>query len=213
MMNFKNLRREYLSRPLHLKNLNPNPMEQLRIWIKDAIDANVIEPNAMVLATADSQGRPSSRTILLKEIDEAGLIFYTNYESRKARELDENPFASFTFYWKELERQLTIDGRVEKISEEHSKTYFSTRPRESQLGAWSSKQGTIIPSREILDKTFEYYKKEFAGKEVPKPVFWGGYRLIPDRWIFWQGRENRLHDRFLYLREHNDEWRIERLSP
>lgn len=212
-MDIGKLRKEYLANTLEINHLNSDPLMQLKKWVQEAIDCEILEPNAMVVATVNKEGRPSSRTILMKEIDNQGIIFYTNYESRKGRDLAENPFASLTIFWKELERQVTIDGRAFKIPEEHSIEYFSKRPRESQLGAWCSRQGTMIASRSVLEEAYKKYEAEFGEGPIPKPTYWGGYRLEPECMIFWQGREKRLHDRFIYTKNNEGEWSIQRLSP
>jgi pyridoxamine 5'-phosphate oxidase len=166
----------------------------------------------MMLSTADVNGNPSARIVLLKEIDDSGFVFYTNYGSRKGKDLKENPKAALTFFWDELLRQIRIEGRIEKISKETSKKYFSSRPRESQIGAWVSAQSSVIPNREILENKFDELEEKFGNEEIPLPHFWGGYRVIPNYFEFWQGRENRLHDRICYKKE-NDEWKIFRIAP
>lgn len=212
-MDINRLRKEYELSTLSSKKLKENPFEQFMIWIEEAWNCNIIEPNAFVLATANSQGIPSSRTVLLKEFKEDEFVFYTNYESRKSQEIIDNPHVSITTYWKELERQVTIEGIIEKISEERSELYFASRSRESQLSAWSSKQGKPIASRSELLEEYDRYEKEFEGKKIPKPPFWGGFKLIPNCYFFWQGRANRLHDRFRYLKKVEGVWVINRLSP
>lgn len=189
-----------------------DPITQFAIWMSEAIESNLLEPNAMTLATASKEGIPSARTVLLKGFDERGFVFYTNYESSKAKDLDENPNATLLFLWVEFERQVRITGKVDKVSREESEKYFISRPRESQLGAWASKQSSVIPNREILENKFEEMKERFEGKEIPLPSFWGGYRVIPQRIEFWQGRESRLHDRICYTLDAG-KWKIERLSP
>ncbi len=212
MLDVKNLRREYLLRSLNIDNLYLDPFMQFKLWFQEVQNAQVLEPNAMTLATASIQAKPSSRVVLLKGFDTQGFVFFTSYESRKAHELKDNPLASMTFLWKELERQVTIEGTVIKVSKEESQTYFHSRPRFSQLAAYASHQGHIISSRQILEEEFNRWEREYAGKEIPLPPYWGGYRLIPDRFEFWQGRLNRLHDRFQYLRK-DHQWQIDRLSP
>jgi len=212
-MDSEKLRKEYLANTLEIDQLNHDPLMQLKKWVQVAIDCEIIEPNAMVVATANKEGRPSSRTMLMKEIDSKGIVFYTNYESRKGRDIAENPQASITIFWRELERQINIDGRVVKISEPHSIEYFSKRPRDSQLSAWCSQQGTVIPSRSFLEDTFKKYETKFGQDPIPKPPYWGGYRLEVETIIFWQGRENRMHDRFLYNKNSEGLWIIQRLSP
>ncbi|TXH68954.1 MAG: pyridoxamine 5'-phosphate oxidase [Thiothrix sp.] len=208
------LRREYTQAGLSKANLAANPFLQFEAWFQQANQANITEVNAMQLATASSQGRPSVRTVLLKAFDEQGFVFYTNYNSHKAQEIAENPQVAALFFWKELERQVEITGRIEKVSSLESLNYFTSRPRGSQLGAWVSAQSSIISSRKFLEAKLEEMKQKFSQGEIPLPDFWGGFRIIPDTVEFWQGRPNRLHDRFEYRRnlEHNS-WQIERLSP
>jgi pyridoxamine 5'-phosphate oxidase len=212
MLNIKDLRKEYRLKSLELKELQKDPFEQFFIWFEEAKASQIPEANSMILATAAINAKPSSRVLLLKKVDSKGFIFFTNYESRKGRELLENPFASLTFYWKELERQVNVEGKVEKISEKESEEYFTARPRGSQIGAWASSQSSSIPSRAFLEEKFKYWKEKFAGQLVPKPPFWGGFRLLPERFEFWQGRPNRLHDRFQYVKAGKD-WKIARLCP
>lgn len=207
-----NLRRSYSLKELSEDSVSSDPFLQFSIWMNEAMNANLLDPNAMTLATASKNGTPSARTVLLRGFDKSGFVFYTNYESSKAHDLKQNPVASLLFFWVELERQVRISGKVEKISQGESQAYFATRPRESQLGAWASKQSTVISSREALDEQFDEMKKRFENKEIPLPNFWGGYRVSPHKIEFWQGRESRLHDRICYtLNEQN--WKIERLSP
>ncbi|MFQ5728895.1 MAG: pyridoxamine 5'-phosphate oxidase [Waddliaceae bacterium] len=211
-MNFNDLTKSYAPEGLRRQDLKDHPHDQLLQWFEEAIKGNVEEVNAMSLATATTDGKPSCRTVLLKQLDKRGLVFYTNYESRKSKELMENPYAMATFYWPEQMRQICIEGQVEKISGEASGTYFGTRPRGNQIGAWASRQDQIIASREILEKQFAKMEEKFQDQEVPRPSFWGGFRLIPTRYEFWQGGKDRLHNRFQYTQEH-DTWKIERLYP
>ncbi|WP_068467432.1 pyridoxamine 5'-phosphate oxidase [Candidatus Protochlamydia phocaeensis] len=211
MLDIHKLRQDYQLRSLDLPDLDPDPIKQFEQWFQEALHAHVLEPNAMTLATASLQAAPSCRTMLLKAID-TGFIFFTNYESRKGRELDENPQASLGFLWKELERQVIIEGCAEKLSRQESERYFLSRPRGSQLGAWASHQSQVIPSRSALEEAFEHVNKEYEGKIIPLPPYWGGYRLLPKRFEFWQGRHNRLHDRLSY-KLINQIWTIERLAP
>ena len=197
---------------LNETSVNKNPFIQFIKWYESVLNSNLNEPTAMMLSTADVNGNPSARIILLKEIDDSGFVFYTNYESRKGKDLKENPKAALTFFWDELRRQIRIEGRIEKISRETSKEYFSSRLSESQIGAWVSAQSTVIQNREFLENKFDELKEKFGNEEIPLPDFWGGYRLIPNYFEFWQGRENRLHDRICYKIE-NDEWKIFRLAP
>ena len=207
-----NLRGEKYKNQLVESKIDHSPFNQFNLWMKEALDAKIIHANAMTLATVNKKGVPSARTILLKELDDSGFVFYTNYESEKAQELNENPNASIVFYWKEFERQVRITGIVEKISREESETYFNSRPLESKLGAWASKQSEEIPNRDYLVNKYNEVKEKFKGTEIPLPPFWGGYRLFPNIFEFWQGREMRLHDRIKYEKVENG-WRILRLSP
>lgn len=192
--------------------MDKNPFNQFEIWFEEYLKLNPIEPNAVVLATSNKDAKTSARVVLFRDFGERGIVFYTNYKSRKGDDLNSNPSASLLFYWAELERQIRINGTVEKISRKESEEYFHSRPRESQIGAWVSKQSTIIPDREFLEKKFKKYEKKFSGEEIPLPDYWGGYRVVPNYFEFWQGRENRLHDRIAYKKE-NQTWKIFRLSP
>jgi pyridoxamine 5'-phosphate oxidase len=211
VLNIQKLRQDYTLRSLELSNLDSNPLAQFQRWFQEAQEAQVIEPNAMTLATASLQAVPSCRTVLLKGLDK-GFLFFTNYESRKGRELDQNPQACLTFFWRELERQVLIEGSVVKISKQESEAYFSSRPRGNQLGAWASAQDQVISSRSFLEETYQRFEKLYEGQVIPLPPYWGGYCLIPKRFEFWQGRHNRLHDRFSYELV-NHLWLIERLAP
>jgi pyridoxamine 5'-phosphate oxidase len=191
--------------------MNSDPIVQFRKWYELAA-SHVEEANAMTLATADRDGRPSARVVLLKDFDERGFVFFTNYNSRKSQELESNPQASLVFWWKELRRQVRIEGAVERVSPEDSDAYFKTRPRGSRLGAWSSPQSQSIASRDILDRRYEEMKVRFDNQEVPRPENWGGYRLLPAAVEFWQSRLNRLHDRLRYRRSEG-QWLLERLAP
>lgn len=206
------LRKEYSLYKLSEESVNLNPFLQFKIWFDQAIESGVDEPNAMTLATADKNGTPSARIVLLKDFDERGFIFYSNYKSRKGKELQHNPRASLVFFWKELERQVRIDGLVEKISRAESEKYFNTRPIESRIAAIASLQGELISDRKILEDKFEVLKKEYEGKNPLMPFDWGGFLVIPYKFEFWQGRENRLHDRILFEKSGND-WKISRLQP
>lgn len=206
------IRKVYQRASLLECEVNENPLKQFEIWWQQAIDSNIDEPNAMTLATSTLSGKPSARTVLLKGIKENGFIFFTNYASRKGKELEENPFASLLFFWRELERQVRIEGRIEKISESESDEYFFQRPLESRIGAWSSPQSQVIENREVLQKNFEKFLSVFVDQNIPRPDFWGGYIVIPERIEFWQGRPGRLHDRLVYTYE-NNLWKIERLAP
>ena len=210
----KRLRREYTRAGLSEADAHPDPREQFRRWFEEALNANLYEPNAMTLATSTPDGRPSARVVLLKGFDELGFTFYTNYEGRKAKELEENPYCALVFYWGELERQVRIEGRAGRVSKGESDAYYRSRPRGSQLGAWASAQSRPASDREALEERLRGLEAEYEGREVPRPPFWGGYRVEPEEIEFWQGRENRLHDRLLYRRqESGGGWRIERLQP
>lgn len=207
------LRREYTRAGLRRAELDPDPMAQFNKWFQQALSANLTEPNAMTLATSDRAGHPSARTVLLKGADARGFAFFTNYESRKGHELTENPNAALVLYWAELERQICIAGTVTKMSREESAQYFKSRPKGSRLAAWVSGQSEIIADRATLEDHLNQLLGQYPGDDVPLPPHWGGYLLAPLRIEFWQGRPNRLHDRFQYLKEIEGAWRIERLSP
>jgi pyridoxamine 5'-phosphate oxidase len=206
------LREEYTRAGLRESEADPNPMEQFRGWFGEALAADLHEPNAMTLATATPDGRPSARVVLLKGFDERGFVFYTNYEGRKSMELEANPRAALLFYWGELERQVRVEGRVSRVPDRESDAYFAGRPRGSQLGAWASEQSRPVRDRGALERRLRELEGEYEGREVPRPAFWGGYRVVPETMEFWQGRENRLHDRLRYRRAEGG-WKIERLQP
>ena len=199
--------------PLLIEELESDPIVQFEKWFREAWDENYPMPHAMSLATASAEGLPTVRTVLLKGYDSNGFVFFTNYGSRKAKQISNNPQAALLFPWVRLGRQVTVAGRVEKISKSESVQYFLSRPRGSQLSAWASAQSTVISSRAILESAFATVKRRFADGEVPLPDFWGGYRVDPDSIEFWQNRKDRLHDRFLYNRGENGAWRIDRLTP
>ncbi len=207
------LRREYSIRPLTREELDPDPFRQFDRWFQEALEVEAMDANAMSVATVSNQGQPSLRTVLLKYYDESGFTFYTNLESHKAQEIDGNARVALLFYWHELHRQIKILGKAEKLTARENVQYFMRRPRESQLGAWVSRQSSVISSRAVLENAFAEMKQKFARGQVPLPSFWGGYRVAPTNIEFWQGRESRLHDRFQYSRSEADEWRIERLAP
>ena len=206
------MREEYGSRELRRKDLAAEPMQQFEDWFGEAREAELHEPNAMVLSTVGLDGYPASRTVLMKFFDQQGVVFYTNYGSAKAKEIEATPKAAVLFPWLLLERQVRIEGAVEKVSAAESLKYFASRPRESQIGAWVSDQSSVIDSRALLLNKMEELKAKFKGSEVPLPSFWGGYRLIPQKIEFWQGGKGRVHDRFLYTREEQG-WQIDRLAP
>jgi len=206
------LRKEYTRAGLDMADVHSDPVVQFDAWFEETLAAGLHEPNAMIVATATSDGRPSARTVLLKGYDARGFVFYTNYEGRKARELEANPACALLFYWGELERQVRIEGRASRISNEESDAYFASRPRGSRLGAWASEQSRPVEGREILEERQRSLDAEYEGREVPRPPFWGGYRVEPEVVEFWQGRESRLHDRLVYRRV-GEGWRIERLQP
>lgn len=195
------------------KDAEPDPIQQFDRWFQDAVAAEPELPEAASLSTAGTDGRPSARIVLLKDFDELGFVFYSNYESRKGRELNENPHAALVFYWRQLKRQISITGRVDKVSRKQSEAYYKTRPRGSQIGGHASRQSEVISSRKVLEERIREVTTEYEGKEIPLPSYWGGYRLNPEAIEFWQGRSDRLHDRLLYTRQSDGGWQIERLSP
>jgi pyridoxamine 5'-phosphate oxidase len=212
-MKMSDSNREYELMELTESNVDPNPFKQFQIWFKQAESAGSKLPNAMTLATATRHGVPSARMVLLKGFDERGFVFYTNYESQKGMELQENPIAALNFYWSVLDRQVRITGQVTKTSREESEEYFHTRPVDSQFGAWASRQSEVISGREPLEERMRQLMSEYDGKQIPLPPYWGGFRLSPTSMEFWQNRASRLHDRLRYTRQNNDNWLIERLSP
>jgi pyridoxamine 5'-phosphate oxidase len=206
-------RSEYDGGKLERADLKASPFDQFAVWFEQACQSKIIEPNAMSLATAGADGRPLVRTVLLKSYDARGFVFFTNLESRKARQIKENPNASLLFPWLALQRQVIINGPVEKVSTAETLAYFVTRPRGSQIGAWISQQSSVVTSRQLLETKWAEMQRKFADGEVPLPSWWGGYRVVPRDIEFWQGRVNRLHDRFVYALQENGTWTIERLAP
>ena len=206
-------RYEHIGKGLRRSDLNPDPIKQFANWFTTAIETGIGDVNAMSLATAGQDAKPSVRIVLLKSFDEDGFVFFTNYESEKGKQLEANPYAGLGFYWIELDRQIRISGKVDKTSRKESQTYFRSRPVGSQLSAWASRQSAVLDGRRVLDARMEEMNERFADKRVPLPPHWGGYRLKPDNMEFWQGRSNRLHDRFRYTRHSDGSWLIERLAP
>lgn len=207
------LRREYMSEALRKSDVAADPIAQFAAWFDQAMNAAVIDPNAMTLATATPEGRPSARIVLLKGFDEGGFVFFTNYDSRKGEELAANPWAALVFWWSELDRQVRIEGRVTKVTPDESTVYFQSRPRGSQIGAWASPQSRVIPSREVLEAELAAIEARYGDGPIERPPHWGGYRVDPVEVEYWQGRPSRLHDRIRYRRAGDGGWRIERLAP
>jgi pyridoxamine 5'-phosphate oxidase len=208
----KNLRREYKLNKLSEETVHKNPFSQFEKWFEEVLKVGLIEPNAMILATADDKAKPSVRVVLLKGLSKKGFTFFTNYKSRKGKNLTENYAASLLFFWAELERQVRVEGIIKKISRSKSIKYFNTRPIDSRLAAWTSEQSKMIPDRDYLDTKFQIIKRQFKGKQIPLPPDWGGFRLVPEYFEFWQGRESRLHDRICY-KKLKSKWKTFRLAP
>ena len=212
-MSLADLRKDYSLAGLAEKDLARDPFRQFEKWFQEAEAAKIPEPNAMTLATATREGRPSARTVLLKGLDGRGFVFYSNYESRKGRELEANPQVTLVFPWVAIERQVLIEGTATKVAREESEAYFHSRPRASQLGAWVAQQSAVIAGRAVLEDTMKALEKKYAGQEVPLPANWGGWRVAPETVDFWQGRRSRLHDRLRFRRGKDGEWSVERLAP
>jgi pyridoxamine 5'-phosphate oxidase len=211
-MNIADLRKSYERAELSESDSHARPLAQFDQWLNEAIKSEVPEPNAMTLATVSSNLRPSTRVVLIKDYDEQGIVWYTNYDSRKGQELAGNPYAALQFHWVELERVVRIEGRVEKVSDQESDTYFRSRPLDSRIGAWASPQSQVISGRTVLVANAARYGAQFL-LQPPRPAHWGGYRLVPDTWEFWQGRKSRLHDRLRYSQQNDGTWLRERLAP
>ncbi len=205
-------RKDYTKNVLDKDHVAANPIEQFSIWYGEYANTEAIDPNAMTLSTINLSGKPTSRIVLLKGITKSGFEFYTNYESHKGKEIENCPWVCLNFFWPELERQVRVEGKVEKVSPEESDEYFNSRPLGSRIGAWASPQSQVIESREVLEENLKKYTEDFA-QDVKRPAFWGGYRVVPFQVEFWQGRASRLHDRLIYTQEENGLWKIERLAP
>ena len=212
-MDVSDLRRSATGPALDRSDLLDDPIVQFERWFREACDSDRMDPNAMTLSTVDRDNRPASRTVLLKYFDARGFVFFTNLDSQKAAHIADNANVALLFFWRELGRQISIRGTAEKVPTAETLKYFATRPRGSQIGAWVSAQSSVISTRSLLESKFEELKRKFRDKEIPLPSFWGGYRVHPLQIEFWQGRADRLHDRFLYTRQADDRWRIERLAP
>lgn len=211
-MSIADLRRDYRARALSESDAHPDPIEQFRLWLDDAVRAELLDATAMTLATASSEGVPAARIVLLKDVGPEGFVFFTNYESAKAGQLEANPRACLVFFWADLERQVRVSGTVTRVDGAQSDTYFASRPLDSQIGAWASPQSRVIPGRDVLERAIAEASARFSGRAVERPPHWGGYAVAPDVIEFWQGRSNRLHDRLCYRRT-ADTWAIERLAP
>ena len=210
MKSIKNIRTDYVKNELNFDDLTVHPFDLFKSWMTDALE-QISEPNAFVLSTVNTEGKPSSRVLLLRDLDDKGFNFFTNYNSQKSQDIESNPHVCMNFFWYESERQVRISGQIEKLSSEASEDYFNSRPYESKIGAWSSPQSSVIDSREVLNKNVKDFSSQYAD-DVPRPPHWGGYRIVADRIEFWQGRSSRLHDRFVYSLE-GEEWKKVRLAP
>jgi pyridoxamine 5'-phosphate oxidase len=210
MKSIKNIRTDYVKNELNYDDLTVHPFDLFKSWMTDVLE-HVSEPNAFVLSTVNAEGKPSSRVLLLRDLDDKGFNFFTNYNSQKSQDIESNPHVCMNFFWYESERQVRISGQIEKLSSEASEDYFNSRPYESKIGAWSSPQSSVIDSREVLNKNVKDFSSQYAD-DVPRPPHWGGYRIVADRIEFWQGRSSRLHDRFVYSLE-GEEWKKVRLAP
>jgi pyridoxamine 5'-phosphate oxidase len=212
-LSIADLRQNYTLAGLSETDAHSNPFQQFQIWFEQAVSAQLPEPNAMTIATINAEGKPSARMVLLKDFDERGFTFFTNYDSNKGQQLSETPWAALVFWWAQLERQVRVEGSVEKVSPQESDEYFSIRPLTSQLGAWASPQSQILASREELEERFDRLKEQYTGKNIPRPPHWGGFRVVPNTIEFWQGRPSRLHDRLRYRLSQEGSWIRERLAP
>jgi pyridoxamine 5'-phosphate oxidase len=212
MNSIADIRKEYMRESLSEGDVELDPILQFTRWWKEALGSDISEVNAMTLATCNASGIPSARTVLLKDYDKKGFVFFTNYQSRKAKDIEENPYATLLFFWKELERQVGIEGRIEKVDAQESDEYFHSRPEGSRIGAWASPQSTVVKNRDEIEENVRLYSDKFSSTSIPRPSHWGGYRVSPVHIEFWQGRPSRLHDRILYTLE-DGEWVIRRLAP
>ena len=210
MKSIKNIRTDYVKNELNFDDLTVHPFDLFKSWMTDALE-QISEPNAFVLSTVNTKGKPSSRVLLLRDLDDKGFNFFTNYNSQKSQDIESNPHVCMNFFWYESERQVRVSGRIEKLPSESSEDYFNSRPYESKIGAWSSPQSSVIESREVLNKNVKDFSSQYT-EDVPCPPHWGGYCIVPDKIEFWQGRSSRLHDRFVYSLE-GEEWKIVRLAP